>query len=112
MKEIVKTTSTPVEPIDEGRPIFKGYTLEELRYQRAVITLKKEFCQSKLLRSVDSLKKTNPLSSNGSNTSLPGKFGFVASKLLAGLNYLDYAMLGFSLFSSARKVFSFLHRKK
>lgn len=112
MKEIVKTTSTPIEPKEDRHVEFKGYTLDELRYQRAVITLKKEFCQSKLIRNVDSLKRTNLLSSTRESSSAPGKFGFIASKLLSGLNYIDYAMLGFSLFSSARKVYSFLHKKK
>lgn len=91
---------------------FKGYTLEEIRYQRALVALQKEFCKTKILRNVHNLQKTNPLSPSSTVKSMPGKVGFVASKLLTGLNYLDYAMLGFSLFSSARKVYSFFHRKK
>lgn len=111
MKEIVKTNSDMLSATGESKPIFKGYTLEELRYQRALIVLKRDFSQTKLLRNIDGIKKTNPLSPQGA-TSVPGKFGLVASKVLSGLNYLDYAMLGFSIFNSARKVYSFFHKKK
>lgn len=112
MKEIVKTNNTDPLTGSESEPLFKGYTIEELRYQRALVTLQKEFCKSKLERNISSLKKSNPLSPNTAASSLPGKFGFLATKLLSGLNYLDYAMLGFSLFGSARKVYSFFHKKK
>lgn len=113
MKEIVKTNPNPLDTTGEQDSLFKGYTLEELRYQRALVILKKDFCQSKLQRNIDEIKKSNPLLSPAqSASSLPGKFGFVASKVLSGLNYLDYAMLGFSVFSSLRKVYSFFKRKK
>ena len=91
---------------------FKGYTLEEIRYQRALVALQKEFCKAKMMRNVHTLQKSNPLSPSNAVKSMPGKVGFVAAKLLTGLSYIDYAMLGFSLFSSARKVYSFFHRKK
>lgn len=112
MKEIVKANQAPTVNISENEPTFKGYTIEELRYQRALVTLQKEFCKSKLERNINSLRKTNPLSPTSAASSLPGKFGIIATKLLSGLNYLDYAMLGFSLFGSARKVYSFFHRRK
>lgn len=112
MKEIAKTNKKTALSVSDPEPTFKGYTIEELRYQRALVTLQKEFCKSKLERNINTLKKTNPLSPTTAASSLPGKFGVVATKLLSGLNYLDYAMLGFSLFGSAKKVYSFFHRKK
>ncbi len=112
MKEIVKTTSDHDKATEEVKVLFHGYTLEELRYQRALVSLKKDFAQTKLFRSIETLQKTNPLSSENKAASLPGKVGFVASKLFSGLNYLDYAMMGFSLFSSARKIYGFFRKKK
>lgn len=91
---------------------FKGYTLEELRYQRALTAIQLEFCKTKLLRQVEHLKNNNPLTPTGAAASIPGKMGYLASKLLSGLNYLDYAMVGFTLFGTARKVFSFFRRRK
>lgn len=111
MTDIIKTPHDPLDPAGEKQSLFKGYTLEELRYQRALVTLKKDFSQSKLLRNVDLIRNSHPLSP-AHTASVPGKVGFVATKLLSGLNYLDYAMLGFSIFSSVRKVYSFFRRKK
>lgn len=111
MNEIKKTEDV-AKSITHPDVQFKGYTLEEIRYQRALVALQKEFCKTKILRNVHNLQKSNPLAPSSAVKSMPGKVGFVASKLLTGLNYLDYAMLGFSLFSSARKVYSFFHRKK
>lgn len=111
MKEIEKSKAE-AEEITSPSMEFKGYTLEELRYQRAFVTLQKEFCKSKLLRGVEKLKKTNPLSPSSAAENLPGKVGFVATKLLTGLNYLDYAVLGFTAFSSIRKALSIFKRKK
>ncbi len=112
MKEIVKTPSDPLDPIAGNHSGFRGYTLEELRYQRALVALKKDFSQTKLLRHIDGVKKSDFLSPQRMVSSVPGKFGSVASKVLAGLNYLDYAMLGFSVFKSVKKVTSLFHRKK
>jgi len=111
MNEIQKSTRE-TERITQPENKFKGYTLEELRYQRALVLLQKEFCKSKITRNVNNLQKSNPLSPSVAASSLPGKVGFVASKLLTGLNYLDYAMIGFSLFGAARKLFSIFRRKK
>lgn len=112
MNEIVNSEKVAKE-ITKPENKFKGYTLEEIRYQRALVALQKEFCKTKLNRNIHNLQKANPLTSaSASASSLPGKFGAIAGKLLTGLNYLDYAMIGFSAFNSVRKVFSFFHRKK
>lgn len=113
MKEIQKSERAAKE-ITHPEDDFKGYSLEEIRYQRALVTLHKEFCRTKIERLGTQLKNKTPFSSSSSSSSssIPGKVGFVAGKLLTGLNYMDYAMLGFNIFSSARKVFSFFKRKK
>ncbi len=111
MNEIQKSAQE-TERITQPENKFKGYTLEELRYQRALVLLQKEFCKSRITRNINNLQKSNPLSPSTAASSLPGKVGFVASKLLTGLNYLDYAMIGFSLFGTARKIFSIFRRRK
>lgn len=112
MNEIQKSEQA-AKDITKPATKFKGYTLEEIRYQRALVTLQKEFCKTKLNRNLQNIQKANPFSSAASASgSLPGKFGMVAGKLLTGLNYIDYAMIGFSLFGTARKVFSFFRRKR
>ena len=91
---------------------FSGYTLEEIRYQRALVALQADFCKTKIIKSFQNLQKANPLSPTSAATSLPGKAGAVALKLINGLNYLDYAVLGFSIFTTLKKFVSFFRRKK
>lgn len=112
MKEIVKTSSDPLDPTADNHSGFRGYTLEELRYQRALVALKKEFSQTKFLRNIDGVKKSDFLSPQRVVSSIPGRFGSVASKVFSGLSYLDYAMLGFSIFKSIRKLTSLFRKKK
>lgn len=107
----IKNTEKVAKDITNPEVKFKGYSLEEIRYQRALVALQMEFCKTKLTRNARNLRHANPLSPSKSS-SLPGKIGFVASKLFMGLNYIDYAMLGFSLFGTARKVFSLFRKKK
>lgn len=108
----IQTSAKAAEEITQSESKFKGYTLEELKYQRALVALQKEFCRSRLMRNVGNLQKSNPLSPSAAASTLPGKVGFIASKVFSGLNYLDYAMLGFSVFGAARKIFSIFRRNK
>lgn len=111
MNEVQTTAQTAPDSNGSGQK-FKGYTLEELRYQRALVALQKEFCKSKLTRNVRNIQKSKLLNPSSSASSLPGKVGFVASKIFTGLNYLDYAMIGFSVFGAVRKIFSIFRRNK
>lgn len=107
--EIVKSSQKANEiasPAD-----FKGYTIEDLRYQRALVALQKDFAKSKLLHKMSRLKGKKTLSGETKGINF-GKTSALATKLLSGLNYLDYAMIGLSLFSSGKKVYSFFHKKK
>ena len=109
MKEIKakeKEVKDKVNPEKE----FKGYTIEEIRFQRALVAMEAEFCKTKALKSLSNLQKLNPLTSG--NSSIPGKVGSIALKLVNGLNYIDYIMIGMSVFSGARKVFSFFKGRK
>lgn len=92
---------------------FKGYSMEELRYQRAMMALKKEFCKAKVLQSVDKMRPHK----NPAKSSSPVATGFsvaakVASKVFSNLNALDYVLMGISLFGTVRKGVRLIRGKK
>lgn len=90
---------------------FKGYTIEELRYQRALVALQKEFCKSKVLHNLNKVRNKKLFGSDG-NTSKIARVGNIASKVFSGLNYLDYIMIGMSLFGSGKKLYNFIKGKR
>ncbi len=107
---------------------FKGYTMEELRYQKALALLRKEFCKSNVIESVDSLRHPMrsdskriaaftdkvPAKSSDSGSALKqaGKIGkLVFSTLTKGMKPLDYVMFGISLIGPARKLIKSLRKK-
>lgn len=108
--QIIKT---PVDPsVSDPAPDFKGYTIEELRYHRALVALQKEFCKSRVIHNVDKIKNHSIIGKGDKGISKMSRFGAVAGKLFSGLNYLDYAMIGMSVFGQGRKIYKFLKGKK
>ena len=107
IKEKEKVAQDIMSPDNE----FKGYTIEEIRFQRALVAMEADFCKTKVLRTWNNLQKVNPLSPT-SKTTLPGKAGAIALKLINGLNYMDYVLLGWSAFSGVRKILSFFKGRK
>lgn len=103
----IKSSEVIVEKKD-----FKGYTIEELRYQRALVALQKEFCKSRVLHNVEKIKNHKLIGDNDSGGSKMFKIGSLATRLLHGLNYLDYVMIGMSLFGSGKKIYKFIKGKK
>lgn len=99
-----------ITDLTQAKTTFKGYTLEELRYQRALVMLQREFCKNRMMRNLGNLKQSNPLSPNFAVSKFAGKSGSIASKILSGMSYLDYAMLGFSAFKSVRKIVKLFKR--
>lgn len=97
-----------IQPPVEQMPVRKGYTLDELRYQLALSTLKKEFCKEKIIDTCHDAIDGAPWKGNGGN-GIPSS---LMGKLLKGLSYADYFMVGFSVFKTARSVFSFFRKKK
>lgn len=109
-----ETNSKPTEVAEkvlDEKPQFEGYTLDDIRYRRAVLALRKEFAREKLVEDYDGLRHWSPFSQDGKGKKM-SKAGSLAKKLVGGLNYLDYAMIGFSLFSSVRKMIGFFKPKK
>ena len=110
MKEI-KEKERAAKDIMTPENDFKGYTIEEIRFHRALVAMEADFCKTKILKNLNNLQNLNPLSPKAGN-SLPGKAGSVALKLINGLNYMDYIFLGWSLFNGGRKIFSFFKKGK
>ena len=109
MKEI-KSKEKTVKEIVTPEKEFKGYTIEEIRFQRALVAIEADLCKTKMAKSWESIQDINPLSA-GSKFSIPGKAGSIALKMVKGLNYLDYILLGMSVFKGTKKLFSFFRKK-
>lgn len=95
-------------PVEED---FKGYTLEELRYQRALLLLKREFLKEKAVKETKAVKARIPMLNGKSPLASMSPQG-ILGRVAKGLNYADYLMLGFSIFSAGRKMFSLFRKKK
>lgn len=108
------TDNRPEDVITEEKPAFKGYTLDELRYQRALVMLRREFAKQKVNHKLRTIRKTNAFTGTASGSKSSGlvRAGSIASRILSGMNYLDYAMIGISAFGTVRKIASFFGRKK
>lgn len=99
------------DKVMDETPKFAGYTLDDLRYRRAVVALQKEFAREKIAEDFDRVRHWSPFAQDGKGKKI-SRVGSLAKKLIGGLNYLDYAMIGFSLFSSARKMIGFFKPRK
>lgn len=80
---------------------WNGYSLDELRYQRAVTMARIEIEKEKLAVGIDDLRQGIPFVGGGRG---------LLSKIAGSLNYIDYAMLAFRAFRSASKLFRSLRR--
>lgn len=111
MEEIKRTNSDKVvKPVEEP-PRFDGFTLDEIRHHRALIAVRKEFAKAKILEDLDKVKERNPFAPDGSLKAAQ-RLGSVPMKIMRGLNYTDYIMMGLSAFSTVRKVLSMFKKKK
>ena len=109
--EPIKSKEQKAKEIIAPENEFKGYTIEEIRFQRALVAMEVEFSKAKIIKSWNGIQKLNPFSIE-SGSKLPVRAGSVAKRLVNGLNYMDYIMIGWSLFSGVKKVFSLFRRKK
>lgn len=90
---------------------FKGYTIDELRYRKALVTLKLEFCKEQIASTMRVFADKDTYF--GNNKKIKSVFdSSMIGRIFKGLNYADYIMLGISTFSSIRKIISFFKRKK
>lgn len=101
--KVVTNVDDPVE--------FDGFTLDEIRHRRALIAVRKEFAKVKMIEQVELLKDRNPFAPDGS-LKAAARLGSIPMKIVRGLNYTDYIMMGISAFGAVKKVFSFFRKKK
>lgn len=114
MSEKSPTSQAAEKAIEATKPAkIKGLTIREIRYQRGLVTLQKEFCREKINISLEKIKRSSPFSKDydGGGTNKSRATG-ILGKLLSGLNYVDYAMAGFSIFNTGKKFLKFFSRKK
>ncbi len=101
--KVLSMTDDPVE--------FEGYSLDEVRHQRALVAVRKEFAKVKLMEQFDLLKDRNPFAPDGT-LKAASRLGSIPLKIVRGLNYTDYIMMGISAFGAMKKVFSLFRKKK
>lgn len=101
-----KVLSTVDDPVE-----FEGYTLDEVRHQRALVAVRKEFAKVKLTEQLELFKDRNPFAPDGT-LKAASRLGSIPLKIVRGLNYTDYIMMGISTFSAMKKVFSLFRKKK
>lgn len=100
------------EHVSDENVEFKGYTIEQLKYQRALIALRKEFVREQIMQTVQQIRpqrKKNDSPAGGSKMAVAKLIG---SKLLNNLNTLDYVMVGMSLFGTVKKIYHLFKNKK
>lgn len=111
MEEIKRSNSDRVVTTTDEPLQFNGFTLDEIRHQRALIAVRKEFAKAKILEDIDKLKERNPFAPDGS-LKAASRLGNLPMKIMRGLNYTDYIMMGISAFGTVRKALSFFKKKK
>lgn len=84
MHELKTKDTTPVH--------IEGYNLDELRFQRAYALARYEMAKARLVEDISAVKEKMPLTSGHG----------IAGKILGSLNYLDYALIAFRVFSKIR----------
>lgn len=111
MNEVIIQQEEKIQEVAPDISAFKGYSLEELRYQRALIAIRKEYSKAHMLRGIDSIRRRR-FFGKSPNVSKMAHFSGIATKVFNGLGYVDYALMGVSAFTAVRKVLKFFHRKK
>lgn len=79
---------------------WRGYTMDEMMYQKAFLLARMEVSKTKLMNQVADLKSGFPGVSSGS----------IWSKLLSGFSYVDYAVLAFKIGSRVVRLVRTLRR--
>lgn len=87
---------------------FRGYTISELRHQRLIAQVRREFLKEKLLYDTKELTTAKLFPKVQGKTS--GLLA-IASKGLRILSYADFFTLGMALFRTGRKVYGIFRKK-
>lgn len=96
-------------------PKFAGYSIDELKYRKALVLLQREFVAAKAGETLRKFTDRNSPMYRGHDKKRGSTFmntANIVSKVFRGLDILDYAMLGISVFSTGKKIMSLFRRKK
>ncbi len=86
--------------------IWKGYSFDELRYQRALTTIKCEMEKEKLMSVVTAAKQ------GGLAFFSKGKSHGLLNKMLGALDFADYSFLAFKIGRKLYKIFGRRRKNK
>lgn len=103
----------PQQELDSHK--FAGYSIDELKYRKAVVLLQREFVGAKAGETLRKFTDRNSPMYHGHDKKRGAAFintANIVSKIFRGLDFMDYAMLGISVFSTGRKIVSLFRRKK
>lgn len=100
-----------VKSSEAQEEVFKGYTIDELRYQIALLALKKEFMKEKAIDASMKIKDRIPMLNGKSPLSGITPRG-IMGKIIKGLNFTDYILLGLQLLTIGKKVGGVFKKKK
>lgn len=87
---------------------FRGYTIGQLRHQRLLTQLRRDFVKEKIGNELTDLKNLQFLPKAGTKA-LPVLT--IAGKVFKLFSYADYIALGFNLFRSGRRVAGLFKKK-
>jgi len=82
---------------------WKGYTLDELRYQRVLVMAKAEMEKIKLINAYDSVVR-------GVKNGPEGRPGIVG-RMLGALSYVDYGIIAFKVGAKLLRAFRMTKKK-
>lgn len=87
---------------------FKGYSMDELRYQRALLLVRREFVREKALKETRKIREQLPFVGSGHSSAQPS--GLIG-KVMKGLSFADYFILAVQALRIGRKLSSKFKKK-
>jgi hypothetical protein len=84
---------------------WNGYSLDELRYQRAVTLTRIEIQKGKILQHVQSSGIDGTFTAKGFT-------GVIMKKFFGNMSFIDYIFIGFKVAKTAMKFIQILRNKK
>lgn len=106
-----QTVSDTPRQKPEDATEFEGLTLDEIRHLKALVAVRKEFAKARIFEQATAIKSRNPFAADG-KMKAAARIGSLPLKLVKGLNYTDYILLGVSVFGTAKKIFSLFRKRK
>lgn len=113
-KAIAKAARDEAAISPHKSPGFKGYSLRELKYQKALAEVRRDFLKEKITNDLNRLRQVKLMSVfSGSGDSAKGNAAgaFMATALKA-FSHADYILAALSILSTGRKIFRTFRRRK